>query len=297
MKILSEPIVVANGLEFPEGPAYDGKGNIYTSNCDSDYITRVDAVGNISIAYRASKTEAEPLTFRKTNGMTFFKEGSLFVCDFGRNAIVRIYPDGHQEVVVGEDENEPLAAPNDLAFAPNGDLYFTAPGQSDKANPIGRIYRWQFEERRLTRVAEQMAYPNGLAFSATGEWLYVAESKENRILRFAVRSDGALGPQEVFADLSAFSEGEPDGIALDSAGNLWIAHFYAHLVLVLSPSGDLLEKIPLPFEKQTGPTNVEFAGADLCQVYITDPGSESLYRLTTDTPGLSLFCAPTMHSA
>ncbi len=41
-----------------------------------------------------------------------------------------------------------------------------------------------------------------------------------------------------------------------------------------------------------GPTNIEFAGRDLKTVYITDPGSSALFRMTSDVPGLRLFCSP-----
>jgi hypothetical protein len=47
---------VAEGIKFPEGPASDGKGNIYVSNCDADpgIVTRVDEKGNASIACTGS---------------------------------------------------------------------------------------------------------------------------------------------------------------------------------------------------------------------------------------------------
>src|SRR5690349_4832162 len=87
-------VKVASDLQFPEGPAYDGKGSVFCSNCDADYITEVSADGQVSVAYRANPHGDRPFTFKKTNGMTFSKDGSLFVCDFARNAIVQIHPDG-----------------------------------------------------------------------------------------------------------------------------------------------------------------------------------------------------------
>src|SRR5262249_19712250 len=73
---LDRLVKVGDGLQFPEGPAYDGKGNVVVSNCNADYVTRFDAEGKATILYKAA---ADSFTFQKTNGMTYYKDGSLFV--------------------------------------------------------------------------------------------------------------------------------------------------------------------------------------------------------------------------
>lgn len=287
--------LVLTDLKFPEGPAYDGRGTIYCSNCDEDYITKLDAEGNISVPYRAAPEGDATFTFKKTNGMTFYKDGSLFACDFGRCAIVRIAPDGTQSSYADNYEGRPLEAPNDLAFDPHGNLYFTAPGNSGKDNPVGPIYRVDAATKAVTRVAEGMAYPNGLAFTADSRFLYVCESGHDRILRFTVAEDGSLHDQIAFADLSPDGPGSPDGMAVDTAGNLWITHYGRHTVLIVNPQGTIIDTIHLPVDANTGPhgpTNIEFAGDDLRTVYITDPGNSAMYRMVSNTPGLALFCAP-----
>ena len=287
-----EPIKVASDLKFPEGPAYDGKGNLYCSNCNADYITKVTADGQVSVPYRANPNGDTPFTFKKTNGMTFFRDGSLFACDFARNAVIRIHPDGTQEIYADNFEGHPLAQPNDLAFDSHGNLYFTAPGGSGKDHPIGPIYRVEHGTRKVTKVADGMAYPNGLAFTADGKHLYVCESQHNRIVRFPVHADGTLGALEPFADLSSDGPGEPDGMAVDVKGNLWIAHYGAHTLLIVNTHGKIVHTFRLPHEQDGGPTNIEFAGRDLRTVYITDPGANALWKLHSDTPGLPLFSAP-----
>src|SRR5258705_5983473 len=136
-EVLYQPVKVVDGLKFPEGPAWDGKGNVFVSNCDVDYITRVDdASGKAEIAYRST-----PSRIKSTNGLTFDRTGSLFACDHGRGAVVEIRPDGTQSVFVDKFEGTRLKRPNDLAFDPKGNLYFTDPGGSGKDNPIGSVYR------------------------------------------------------------------------------------------------------------------------------------------------------------
>ena len=288
-----ELVKVAGDLQFPEGPAYDGKGNIYCSNCNADYITKVTAAGQISVPYRATKDGDTPFTFKKTNGMTFYSDGSLFVCDFGRNIVIQIHPDGRQEIYADQCDGKPFKGPNDLAFDPHGNLYFTDPAGSDEKNPVGALYRVEHGTRKVTKVADGMGFPNGLAFTADASHLYVCESSFNRILRFDVHPDGTLGKAAPFADLSPDGAGAPDGMALDAKGNLWITHYGRHTVLIVDTSGEIAHTIRLPYKKQDdGPTNIEFAGSDLKTVYVTDPGDDALWKFHSDTPGLALFCAP-----
>jgi gluconolactonase len=286
-------IKVAGDLKFPEGPAYDGKGSIFVSNCDSDYITQVTLDDKVSISHKANPEGQKPFTFQKTNGMTFYKDGSLFVCDFGRNAVLRIFPNGEQEIFVDSWQGKPLEGPNDLAFDPEGNLYFTAPAGSSKEKPTGPLYRVEKGSKKITKVADGMGFPNGLAFTADAKTLYVCESSFNRILKFRVNPDGSLSDKQVAADLSPNGDGAPDGMALDAKGNLWVTHFGQHSVLVFDPSGKIVRRIGLPFHRaDQGPTNIEFAGKDLKTVYISDPGDNALWKLRVDTPGLKLFCSP-----
>ncbi|MDE2125900.1 MAG: SMP-30/gluconolactonase/LRE family protein [Armatimonadetes bacterium] len=282
---------VAENLQFPEGPAWNGRDALFCSNCSADYITRVDLHNNSSIAFRAGDATGT-FRFEKTNGMTFYQDGSLVACDFGRNAIVRIKPSGVCSEVARTIGGRPLEAPNDLAFDPHGNLYVTCPGGSGKANPVGRIYRIAHGANTVSQVAADMAFPNGLAFSADGKVLFVAESQHNRIVRFRVNDDGSLGDLEPFADLSPAGNGEPDGLNLDIAGNLWIAHYGAHQVLVVDTSGHIAKTIPLAHNSDGGPTNVEFGGPQMDLLFVTDPGAACLWRAHVDTPGLRLFCSP-----
>src|SRR4051812_27090085 len=100
---LYEPIKVGDGLKAPEGPAYDGLGNVAVSNTGADYVTRFDAQGKAEVLWRASSST---FTFQKTNGMTYYHDGSLFVCDFGRKAIIRIYPEGRQELYADQSDGQ-----------------------------------------------------------------------------------------------------------------------------------------------------------------------------------------------
>jgi len=274
---------VAEGIKFPEGPASDGKGNIYVSNCDADpgIVTRVDEKGNSSIAFTGSDK-----TFKKTNGMTFGANGSLYACDFGRKIIVEIRPDGAVSTYAENYQGVPFRGPNDLAFDPSGNLYFTDPAGSSKEAPVGRVYRVD-KLKKVTQVASGLAFPNGIAFSADGKTLYVAESQKYQVLKYAVKADGSLGEKSVHCTLPG--DHDPDGMNFDSAGNLWVAQFGGGAVHEFDPSGKLLRSIPMPGKNVT---NVEFGGKDMKTLYITEVQTGALYRIRTEVPGLKLFYGP-----
>jgi sugar lactone lactonase YvrE len=60
--------------------------------------------------------------------------------------------------------------------------------------------------------------------------------------------------------------GRPDGAAMDSQGNYWVAMFEGGRIVCLSPTGELLREVQLPVRC---PTSLAFGGADLRTLYVT----------------------------
>ena len=129
-------VKVADGLNFPEGPAYDGKSSICLSNCYGGWITRYsEGVKDTFI----SKVD-DSLLIEKTNGLAFGYDGSLFVCEYGKGKILRVSPDRKIEVYSDGYKGEKFNRPNDLTFDKNGNLFFTDPKSYDKNILDGRIF-------------------------------------------------------------------------------------------------------------------------------------------------------------
>ncbi len=280
---LYTPAKVGEGLKFAEGPAWDGRGNLYVSNCTADpgYVTKFDQKGKSQVAFTASDKG-----FLKTNGMTFHESGSLFVCDFGKKAIVEIMSNGQARVYADNCQGVKFRGPNDLAFDPNGNLYFTDPAGSGKDAPIGRIYMVD-KMRNVKQVAGGLAFPNGIAFGADGKSVYVAESQGYRVLKFPVKSDGSLGEKQVFCTMP--DQKDPDGINFDAGGNLWVAQYGGGAVRQFDKNGNLIRTIELPGKNVT---NVEFGGPGLKTLYVTEAERGELYRILVETPGQKLFYGP-----
>jgi gluconolactonase len=274
---------IAENFAFPEGPAYDGKGNVVVSNCNGNTINKIGKDGNAVLFTSDSKK----FTFEKSNGLTYGDEGWLYVCDFGRKAILRIAADGKTELYADKFEDQGFKGPNDLAFDPEGNLYFTDPAGSDAKNPIGCVYRVEKGSRKVTKVASGMAFPNGVAFSADAKTLYIAESHTFRILKAIVKPDGSLEEPVLFCQLP--ENHVPDGMNFDQAGNLYVGTVGPGLVTVIGPDGKISKTITVP---GTDVTNVEFGGKDLKTLYITEAQKGILYSIEVAVGGLPLFRAP-----
>lgn len=275
-------LLVASGMNFPEGPAWDGDRTLFVSNCYGGWISKIE--GTASRVFLTAGND--PFTFEKTNGLTFFKDGSLFACDYGRGAILRIQPDGSSAIYADGYQGKRFNRPNDLAFDPRGNLYFTDPNAYRTTNPDGVIYRVDAQSKQVTPAARNLAFPNGLAFSADGSHLYVCESARQQIFRFKVADNGNLIDKELFISLPG---GDPDGINFDREGHLYVAHFGGGAIYVIAPNRTIKAKLPAPGKK---PSNVEFGGPDLRTLYITEVETNAVYQMRVDVPGLRLFCSP-----
>jgi gluconolactonase len=268
--------LLISGCNTPEGPAFDRAGNLYFVNWSSSAIVRLTPDG---VAGEFFNTGGIPA------GLAFHRDGSLYIADEGEqwHGVLRLSPDRQLTVLANEYEGQPLNGANDLVFDQQGVLYFSDPWGSSAERPIGGFYRL-FPDGRLERLDTGLAFPNGVALSADGTAVFLAETYRRRILRYAIGPDGTVGPRAEFAQLPG--EPGPDGMALDAAGNLYVAHYNGGRVAVFDPAGRLVEEIAVP-----GPnvTNCAFGGPERRTLVITEVATASLYRVELDVAGLPLY--------
>ncbi len=132
----------------------------------------------------------------------------------------------------------------------------------------------------MTRVAEGLAFPNGLDVDPNSRFLYVIESQSKKILRYAIDpDDGPLGKPDLFYDLGGSGGGSGgDGCAFDAAGNLWVADFHRPeteqgRITVLSPGAKVLATLDVPAKVVS---NICFGG----------PKHDEIFCTTGDPPGV-----------
>jgi gluconolactonase len=267
-------------LEFPEGPAWDGKGTLYFSSCYGEYIGKISPNG-----YQVFlKSETTPELWQRTNGMTIGADGNLYACEWAEKGggILMITPAGKITFLVKDFEGARFNRPNDLAFGPNGWLYFTDPKSYGKDKPDGVVYAYNPETKKTIALKEGLCFCNGLAFSNNGKFLFVAESAQNRVLKLPVKDDGTLGEMTIFAQMPG---GDPDGMAFDAEGTLYVPQFGGGVIWVFNPDGTLKNKIQAPGKQ---PSNIEFGGVGMKTMYVTEDETNSVYTTNWDVAGRKL---------
>lgn len=270
----AKPVLLAEGMAFPEGPAFDRDGNLFVVNMADGRIVKITPDGQVS---EFVNTGGAP------NGAAFDAKGHLFIADARLGSLLEITPDGTVTTFADRCGDVAFRSPNDLVFDPHGNIYFTDPGGSSKENPIGRLYRVT-PEGEVELFAEGYAFPNGLALTDDRSALILAESLTHRLLRFELKPDGRAGEVDLFCQLEGGVG--PDGIALDVEGNVYVAMFGTGRIDVVSPAGELLGALDAGGQN---PTNVAFGGPDRKTLVVTETEHNAVFQLAVDLPGQPLF--------
>lgn len=274
---MTEPVVegeiVASGLRFPEGPVWRDGGVVLTEILGGVVSRWTEAGGVVPVA----STGGGP------NGAAVGPEGAIYVAQNGGMAgtrvtagIQRIGPAGDVTMVVTSVDSLTLDRPNDLAFGPDGRLWFTEPrGEADPARNAlpGRL----FAVDPTTGTGELIlelgpVFPNGIAFLADGSLVWT-ESFTRRVMHL-----GAGGPQTL---IELPERHAPDGLCVGADGRLYVASTYAHCVSVVE-DGVVVERLVCGDGMVT---NCCFGGTDL---YATDARRGTLWRFALGRAGLQL---------
>lgn len=148
---------------------------------------------------------------------------------------------------------------NDGNPGPQGRYWFGSMNKEPEGL-TGSIYSVGIHgDYRLER--SDIGIPNTFACSQPSNSIYISDSFIKRTFQF----DTASGEFTPFLDLSS-GNCTPDGGALDTNGNLWVALWDGFAVKCFSPEGDELASIALPVPR---PTNCCFGGKDLSTLFIT----------------------------
>lgn len=264
---------LAENLAFPEGPAFDPKGNLWCVELHGGQLSRWGEDGIL-------RHEAGG----RPNGLAFDAAGRAWIANAELRAIQRLEPStGAFEIVADTLDGEPLRQPNDLAFDAVDNLLFTCPGGSDEA-PVGYVCCLA-PDGTLTKIGDGLRFPNGLALLDDGATLVVAETRTRRLWKGAWDADHRQwhNPQP-WAELDA--PGGPDGMALGVDGLLYVAIFGGGQVWAVDAGGNVVRAYDLPGQN---PTNVAFDPAGTLGLVVTEAERGLLLSLPDLGPGMPLY--------
>ncbi len=279
---------VASGFAFTEGPIWVGDSLLFS-----------DLPNNRIVRYRPLPEGPEITTFRcpsgfplgrptrveqpGSNGLTLDRQRRLIACEHGNRRVSRTEPDGSIVALADRWQGKRLNSPNDVVVRSDGTVFFTDPpyGLVDKTVgkelPFQGVYRVD-PSGALDLLADDFDRPNGLAFSPDEQTLYVDDTARRHIRAFDVADDGRLSKGRLWASLEHPDEGGPDGMKVDTEGNVYCTA--AGGIWVFDPSATLLGRILAPDR----PANCAWGDADCGTLYIT--ARANLYRLRTAVIGV-----------
>jgi gluconolactonase len=289
--------VLAGGYDWTEGPVWvkDG-GYLLFSDIPPNQIHRWKQGEGAKLyltpsGYTGTEKRGGEVG---SNGLIIDREGRLLLAQHGDRRIARMDapltgPQPRFTMLADRHDGKRFNSPNDLVQHSNGDIYFTDPAYGMEKQwddpkreiPFAGVYR-RGRDGKVTLLTREMTRPNGLAFSPDERRLYVAQSDQTAAIWrvFDVKADGTIENGRVLFDATSMTKGQkglPDGLKIDTAGNLFATGPGG--VLVLTPEGRHLGTI------RTGQATSNCAfGDDGQTLYMT--ADDFLMRVRLRTKGL-----------
>ncbi|MDE0102383.1 MAG: hypothetical protein OXN89_08380 [Bryobacterales bacterium] len=258
-------------LSGPCGVAVDGVGNVYIADTHNHRIRKVYRSGLISTiagtgtaGYGGDGRQASRAIFNLPMGVAVDARGNVYVSDFRNHRLRKIDPSGTVSTVAGTGEpgcggdggpavEAKLHSPELIATDALGNV-FLAERDNDRVRKVsteGIITtvagsgRRGFQGDRGTAKRAFLCCPAGVAVDPDGN-VYVADYRNDRVR--VIDRDGIIrtfaGGGEVFAtgDGGPAEEAcleQPQGIAVDPSGTVYVAERYRHRIRKFAPGGQI----------------------------------------------------------
>ena len=225
-----EAKALLSGLVIGESPRWH-EGRLWFANWGAEEIVAVDRDGNAEVVAKGPPGLGWSIDW--------LPDGRLLVTGQG---LMRIEPDGsmvpHADLgAVGVDDFNELVVDGRGNVYVNGGCDFE-PGPGKAPGIIALVT----PDGSARRVADDIAFPNGMVVAADNSTLIVGESFARRLTAFDIAADGSLANRRIWAEGVG-----PDGICMDAEGAIWtdVGEFGDNLVGRVREGGEVLERVQL----------------------------------------------------
>lgn len=274
---IEEVLIFADGLDHPECVAIHPDGSVW-------------AGGEAGQIYKITEDGKNVSEVVNTGGFVLgiaFSPGAkwLAICDLKHKCVWKFdLLTGMLNRFGNLYDTLPFGIPNFPVFDHEGNLYVSDSGAFREVK--GRIFKFDKEGNGLVWHEGPFSFANGMALSEDQQSLYVVSSWLPGVEKITVNMDGSAGDRKICIKMP---ETCPDGVAIDSEGNLFISCYAPNTIYRLDKNLNLSVFLH-DWESHTicNPTNIAFGGSDRKTLFIANLGRWHLSVMQMDSPGLNL---------
>ncbi|MFC1538488.1 SMP-30/gluconolactonase/LRE family protein [Candidatus Latescibacterota bacterium] len=278
------------GMGMIDGPAYvPDDGMLYFVEMEAGWVSKIGIDGrNYEKVFNLGKLGGKV----GAKSMRWDRIGKRLLICHRTYGILSLDPKTKECVtLIDTYQEERFNGPDDVTMDAEGNIYFSDPWGTGITNPTGGVYRRVGGDglgQKIIKIMDNMQFPDGILISPDESWIYIGELSTNRIVRAFLIDGGrdTLFPH-VFASFN--TAGGPDGMVMDNAGNLYVAHWGGGVVYVLEPKkGQVIEEITIPDPDGTNVTNVGFGGPNNSTLFITESVKRTIWKIEIQNKGRTM---------
>jgi sugar lactone lactonase YvrE len=229
-----EPRTLMTGLVFGEQPRWHAD-RLWFSDWGTGEVIAVDLKGSSEVILRAPSFPC---------CVDWLPDGRLLVVSAGEGRLLRRECDGTLVTHADLSGISDPPAGNELVVDGRGNAYVNGGGFDLMAGEdfAPGIVALVTPDGLARRVADGIAFPNGMLVTADNSTLIVAESYASKLTAFDIAADASLWNRRVWADLHG---GVPDGICLDAENAVWYADVPNKRCVRVREGGEVLQTVDL----------------------------------------------------
>lgn len=267
------PTVLLEGLALGESPRWHDD-RLWLSDWLGGEVMSVDAEGKKTVELEMSGI---PFCF------DWLPDGRLLIVSNadGRELLRR----EHDGTLVTHAELADISSYpwNEIVVDARGNAYINSIGYDMMAgeDPKPGVLAVVTPDGDITRLAEDLHFPNGMVITPDGSTLIVSESHAKRLTAFDIAADTTLSNRRVWAEV----DGYPDGICLDAEGAVWAAAM--DRCLRIEEGGRVLAQVELdraPFACMLGGDTLYIVAAEWKGAEGMTPANRTGRVLTVQAP-------------